>query len=33
MTLCSISTIAEHYRVSPSTIRRWVEKGYLELVC
>ncbi|MDO5532666.1 IS607 family transposase [Sutterella sp.] len=31
MTLCSISTIARHYGVSPSTIRRWVEKGYIEL--
>ncbi|MDO5532531.1 IS607 family transposase [Sutterella sp.] len=31
MTLCSISTIAKHYGVSPSTIRRWVERGYIKL--
>lgn len=31
--LCSIGFIARHYGVSPSTIRRWVKLGYLQIAC
>ena len=29
--LCSIGFIAKHYGVSPSTIRRWVKLGYIQI--
>ena len=33
MTLYSIGIVAKHYGVSPSTIGRWVEKGFLAVAC
>lgn len=29
--LCSIGVIAKHYGVSPSTIRRWIKLGNIQI--
>lgn len=29
--LCSIGVIAKHYGVSPSTIRRWIKLGCIQI--
>ena len=31
--LCSIGIIAKHYGVSPSTIRRWAQRGLIKVAC